>query len=199
MMGGSRRSERVSGRSDPVDAAAVARAALRHPEHPQASLAGPEREIGLLVAHRDMLVNQRTDRIRKLRWPLHDLDPDLAPGLRALDRLATADRLAERLGSLERSVVVEICLELLARCRDITVRADELERRIGHWSTPGPRGCWTSRDAGHRRPPRSWPRRLESTGSRRRGTSLATPEPRRSRRPPAPGSGTATTAGATAR
>jgi hypothetical protein len=50
MMGESRRSERVSGTSDPIDATAVARAALRHPELPQATLAGPDKEIGLLVA-----------------------------------------------------------------------------------------------------------------------------------------------------
>lgn len=131
MMGESRRTDRVWGKSDPVDATAVARAALRHPELPEATLAGPEREIGLLVAHREMLINERTDRICKLRWLLHDLDPDLPPPLRSLDRFVTLDRLAHTLGSLEPSVQTEICLELLGRCREITVRANELERRIG--------------------------------------------------------------------
>jgi len=131
MMGESRRSDRVWGKSDPVDATAVARAALRHPELPEATLAGVEREIGLLVAHREMLVNERTDRICKLRWLLHDIDPDLAPPLRTLDRFKTLDQLAETLHHLEATVQVEICLELLARCREITVRANELERRIG--------------------------------------------------------------------
>lgn len=130
MMGEARRTDRISGKSDPVDATAVARAALRHPELPEATLAGIEREIGLLVAHREMLVNERTDRICKLRWLLHDLDPDLAPALRTLDRLQTLDRLAGTLQALEGSVQVEICLDLLARCREITVRANELERRI---------------------------------------------------------------------
>jgi len=131
MMGESRRTDRVSGKSDPVDATAVARAALRHPDLPEATLAGPEREIGLLVAHREMLVNERTDRICKLRWLLHDLDPDLAPPLRTLDRFKTLDALAKTLGALEPSVVKELCIELLERCREITVRANELERRIG--------------------------------------------------------------------
>ena len=72
MMGESRRTDRVWGKSDPVDATAVARAALRHPDLPIATLAGPEREIGLLAAHRESLVNERTDRICKLRWLLHD-------------------------------------------------------------------------------------------------------------------------------
>jgi transposase len=130
MMGESRRTDRVAGKSDPVDATAVARAALRHPELPVATLAGPERDIGLLVAHREMLVNERTDRICKLRWLLHDIDPDLAPPLRTLDRFATIDRLARRLEEIEGSVQVDICRELVARCRELTVRANELQRRI---------------------------------------------------------------------
>jgi transposase len=130
MMGEARRADRVAGKSDPVDAAAVARAALGHPELPEATLAGPEREIGLLVAHREMLVNERTDRICKLRWLLHDIDPELAPPLRTLDRLRTLERLQRDLEGLEPSVAQEICLELIDRCREITVRAGELERRI---------------------------------------------------------------------
>lgn len=131
MMGEARRTDRVWGKSDPVDATAVARAALRHPELPEATLAGVEREIGLLVAHREMLVNERTDRICKLRWLLHDIDPDLAPPLRTLSRFTTLDDLARRLRALESSAAIEICLELVARCREITCRANELERRIG--------------------------------------------------------------------
>ena len=130
MMGEARRSDRVSGKSDPVDATAVARAVLRHPDLPEATLAGIEREIGLLVAHREMLVNERTDRICKLRWLLHDIDPDLAPPLRTLDRFRTIDGLTKTLQAMEPSVLIRICLDLLARCRDVTVRANELEREI---------------------------------------------------------------------
>jgi transposase len=130
MMGEARRADRVVGKSDPVDATAVARAALRHPELPEATLAGIEREIGLLVAHREMLVNERTDRVCKLRWFLHDLDPELAPPLRTLKRFKTLDRLARALEDREGCVQVEICIDLVARCREITVKANELERRI---------------------------------------------------------------------
>lgn len=130
MMGEARRTDRVAGKSDPVDASAVARASLSHPDLPVATLAGIEREIGLLVAHREMLVNERTDRICKLRWLLHDLDPDLAPPLRTLSRLVSIDRLRTTLERLEPTVAVELCLELVQRCREITVRANELERRI---------------------------------------------------------------------
>jgi transposase len=130
MMGESRRADRVRGKSDPIDATAVARAALAHPDLPVATLAGPEREIGLLVAHRESLVRERTDRICKLRWLLHDIDPDLAPAPRTLDRFKALDGLAETLRSMEQSVGVRICLELISRCREITVRANELEREI---------------------------------------------------------------------
>jgi transposase len=130
MMGESRRADRVRGKSDPIDATAVARAALARPNLPQATLAGPEREIGLLAAHRESLVNERTERICKLRWLLHDIDPDMAPPMRSLDRFRTLDRLAQTLEDMELSVDVRICLELLVRCREITVRANELEREI---------------------------------------------------------------------
>lgn len=131
MMGESRRTDRVWGKSDPIDATAVARAALRHADLPEATLVGAEREIGLLVAHRESLINERTDKICKLRWLLHDIDPDLAPAPRSLDRFVTLDRLALTLQEMAGGIDVEICLDLIGRCRQITTRANELERRIG--------------------------------------------------------------------
>ena len=131
MMGESRRADRVRGKSDPIDAAAVARAALSHPDLPVATLAGPEREIGLLAAHREQMVNERTAICSKLRWLLHDIDPDLAPGPRTLDRFSTLDRLQAALRQLAPTADVRICSELVSRCRQITVRANELEREIG--------------------------------------------------------------------
>jgi transposase len=130
MMGVARRADRVRGKSDPVDAEAVARVALAHPELPVATLAGIERELGLLVAHREMLVNERTDKICKLRWLLHDIDPDLAPQLRTLARFKVVQRLGTDLEAMEPTTNVKICRELLARCREITVRANELECEI---------------------------------------------------------------------
>jgi transposase len=131
LMGVSRRADRVRGKSDPIDAEAVARAALAHPDLPRATLSGPEREIGLLGAHRETLVNERTAILNRLRWLLHDLDPDLAPGPRTLDRICQLDRLQAALGALEQTAHVRICLELVSRCRDITRRANELEREVG--------------------------------------------------------------------
>ncbi len=48
MMEQARRADRVRGKSDPIDAEAVARAAMARPDLPVATLAVPEREIGLL-------------------------------------------------------------------------------------------------------------------------------------------------------
>jgi transposase len=130
MMGQARRADRVRGKSDPIDAEAVARAALAHPELPVATLAGIERDLGLLVAHRESLVRERTDKISKLRWLLHDIDPDLAPPLRTLDRFTVLDRLTRELEALPRTTEVRICLRLVQRCREITVEANALEREI---------------------------------------------------------------------
>jgi hypothetical protein len=68
---------RRPGKSDPIDAEAVALAALRHPDLPVAALDGPTREVKLLVDYRRDLVRQRTRVANRLRWHLHELDPTL--------------------------------------------------------------------------------------------------------------------------
>jgi Transposase len=56
MMAGVRRSARQRGKSDAIDALAVARAACREPDLPIARLDGPSRQVRLLIDHRDDLV-----------------------------------------------------------------------------------------------------------------------------------------------
>ena len=56
LMGTARRSGRVRGKSDAIDAPATARAALREPDLPVATLEGEERELRLLVDYRADLV-----------------------------------------------------------------------------------------------------------------------------------------------
>ena len=70
---------RTYGKSDPIDALAVARAALREPNLPEARLDGMEREVRLLVDHSEDLVAERTRIIWRLRWHLHELDPGWPP------------------------------------------------------------------------------------------------------------------------
>ena len=71
LMGQARRSGRARGKSDPIDAAAVARAALAHPELPAAPLAGAELDLHLLLSHREDLVGERTRTQGRLRRHPH--------------------------------------------------------------------------------------------------------------------------------
>lgn len=87
MMAGARSSARTYGKSDPIDAACVARAALREPGLPEASFCGPEHDVRLLVDHRDDLVDERKRIQKRLRWHCHDLEVDLELPPRVLDRL----------------------------------------------------------------------------------------------------------------
>ena len=86
MMAQVRDSARSYGKSDPIDALAVARAALREPDLPTAHLDGAAREVRLLAGHRDDLVAERTRVINRLRWHLHELDPAWEPAARSLWR-----------------------------------------------------------------------------------------------------------------
>ena len=63
-----RKVARTTGKSDPIDALAVARAALREPNLPVARLDGPSRDVRLLLDHRDDLVGERTRIQNRLRW-----------------------------------------------------------------------------------------------------------------------------------
>jgi len=100
MMAEHRKTARGYGKSDAIDALAIARAAIREPNLPAGRLDGPEREIGLLVEYRDQIVGDHTRVARRLRWLLHDLDPGLEPPGRSFSKLATIDRLARRLAKL---------------------------------------------------------------------------------------------------
>ena len=62
-------------KSDPIDALAVAHAALREPGLPAAQLDGPARKVKLLSDHRRNLMTERTILNSRLRWHLHELDP----------------------------------------------------------------------------------------------------------------------------
>jgi len=129
LMANVRAGARSFGKSDPIDALAVARAALREPDLPVAKLDGAEREVRLLVDHREDLVGERTRMISRLRWHLHELDPGSEPALRTLTHLRNLDRLAQRLAGLE-GPVARIARELVARCRALTSEINQLEEEI---------------------------------------------------------------------
>jgi transposase len=131
LMAPARRASRIRGKSDPIDALAVARAALREPhlDHPRP---GEERlrELKLLVDHRDDLVDERRRAQQRLRWHLHELDPQLAVPAGALDRAIWLDRLARRLARGEQTVLVRIARELVGRCRSLTRTILTLDREL---------------------------------------------------------------------
>jgi transposase len=126
-----RRAGRTRGKSDPIDALAIARAALREPD-----LARPRpgeqryREIKLLVDHRDDLVDERRRTQQRLRWHLHQLDPTFVVPARHLDRASRLDRVSRWLARREQNVQVRIARELVARCRSLTRTIAELESEL---------------------------------------------------------------------
>jgi transposase len=128
LMAGARRSSREPGKSDPIDALAVARAALRE-DLPAATLDGPEREVRLLVDHRDDLVAERTRIQNRLRWHLHELDPGSEPPARGLDRAVVLAALERDLAGAT-GTVARIARELIGRIRELTRTINDLEREI---------------------------------------------------------------------
>ena len=127
-----RRRNRSRGKSDQIDALAIARAALQEP-----SLGGPRageetlRELKLLVDHRDDLVDERRRAQQRLRWHLHELDPTAHVPLGALDRTVWIERLARQLAQQEQTTQVRIARELVGRCRTLTRAICKLDRELG--------------------------------------------------------------------
>jgi transposase len=126
-----RRAGRTRGKSDPIDALAVARAALREPDLPRPQPGERvHREIKLLVDHRDDLVDERRRTQQRLRWHLHELDPTLVVPLRRLDRASHLDRVGRWLARREQEVQVRIARELVTRIRSLTRAIDELNQEL---------------------------------------------------------------------
>jgi transposase len=129
LMVGARRGGRERGKSDPIDALAVARAALREADLPVARLDGVQRELRLVVDHRDDLVAERTRLQSRLRWHLHELFPGLEIPPKSLRRHHVVAALEAQLVNVN-GTVAAIARELLGRCRELTHRVNELERQV---------------------------------------------------------------------
>lgn len=130
LMAGARRGGRTRGKSDPIDARAVATAALRHPDLPPAHLAGAERDVRLLLDHREDLVGERTRAQNRLRWHLHDLDPDFFVPPRGLDRYAWLDRTKRHLEAMPSTAQIRIALEGVRRIQELTREVNRLQGEI---------------------------------------------------------------------
>ncbi len=129
LMAIARRSCRERGKSDPIDALAVARAALREGDLPTAELDGPTRELRLLTDHRATLVRERTRVQSRLRWHLHELLPELRVRPRGLRAAKIVDQVAAALEGVE-GLVAELARDLLQRCRELNARIREFDKRI---------------------------------------------------------------------
>ncbi len=129
LMAGVRRSARTRGKSDPIDALAVARAAIREPDLPVAQLDGPSRDLRLLVDYRESLVKDRTAAQNRLRWRLHELEPGYDPPSGSLNRYKTLDHIDQLLGA-HTSMVATLGRREVTRIRELTREANQLERDI---------------------------------------------------------------------
>ncbi len=132
LMSGARKSSRVRGKSDVIDATAIARAAIREGLEalPVAQLAGPELEVRLLVDHRERLVKQRTRLINELRWELHDLWPELEIPPRVLTSPTWQERISGRLARASQTMRVRIARDELRRVRELSRTIDGFEREL---------------------------------------------------------------------
>src|SRR5947209_2171066 len=132
LMAGARKSARERGKSDPIDAAAVAHAALREgiDSLPAAQLDQRALEIRLLSDHRERLVTQRTALINDLRWHLHDLDPSFEVPAGRLANPTWLTRVARKLARMREQVRVRIAREELKRIRELTTTIDQLYREL---------------------------------------------------------------------
>jgi transposase len=132
LMAGARAALRERGKSDPIDATAVARAAIREgiERLPVARLEGAELDVRLLLDHHDDLVRTRSQCQQRLRWHLHDLYDDMDVPAGGLDRDVWLHRVAGRLRRSPTSARVRIARDLVSQIRTATRRIRELEREI---------------------------------------------------------------------
>jgi transposase len=133
-MGVSRRGEREPGKSDQIDALAIARAVVKDglERFPAAHLDEQAMEIRLLSDHRKDLVAERTRVQNRLRWHLLELCGELEQSLRRGSladprRLEQIDRRLRRMPSCAR---VRVAREQVAQLRVLSRQADALEREL---------------------------------------------------------------------
>jgi transposase len=134
LMGQSRRGEREIGKSDRIDARAIARAVLKEgiDRFSAAFLDEDALEIRLLHDHRSALVGERSRQINRLRWQLVALCPELEAELpaRSLRHEPHITKVARRLARLAPSARVRIAKQLTASIRSLTRQINELEHEL---------------------------------------------------------------------
>lgn len=130
LMSQTRASARTRGKSDPIDALAVAQAVLRNPDLPVASHDQVSQELKLLVDRREDLVVQRTSTINRLRQRVHELDPAAEPKPASLHRRKPCAALHDWLQT-QQGMQAELARDELADVMRLTDAIDALAVRIG--------------------------------------------------------------------
>lgn len=133
LMAGARPAGRLRGKSDPIDAAAVALAAIRAglDTLPVARLEGPDLDLRRLLDRREDLVAERTREINRLRWALHDMHCPVEVPKRAMDRMGWTTKLmawTSRQDSVHGRIAHETLLRIRALTRDINAYEREIDR-----------------------------------------------------------------------
>ena len=130
----SRRGQRQAGKSDEIDALAVARAVVKDGSEcfPAAYLDERAMEIRLLSDHRDQLVAERTRIQNRLRWHLLELCPELEAQLRRdeLRSNVALERIARRLRRFGEEPRARVARKQLGQIRTLTREANALEREL---------------------------------------------------------------------
>ena len=199
LMAPERRAGRLRGKSDAIDALAVARAALREPRlsRPRPD-EQPFRELKLLVDHRDDLVDERRRAQQRLRWHLHQLDRSLAVPAKALDRPAQLDRV----GRWPARQPAELQVRSPASWSRAAARSRARSASSTVSSSSGPprlrRHCSSCPAAVRSPPPSCSPRSARSAASKATPSSPDIVASHHSRPAPAASNATASTAAATA-
>ena len=129
LMARTRASARTRGKSDSIDATAVARAVLREPDLPVAQHDPVSREFGLLTERRETLVEQRTATINRVQWRIHELDPARSATLRRLIYVKNRQPVAAWLAT-QPGLVAELARDELDDIARLTVAINAMEKRI---------------------------------------------------------------------
>jgi transposase len=132
LMAGAREGGRQRGKSDPIDAIAVARAALREGLEtlPTAQLDAEALEIRLLLDHHDDRVSARTADQGRLRWHLHDLECPIEVPAGGLDREVWLGRVGRWLARRPQTARVRIARRLVVQIRAQTREIRDHEREL---------------------------------------------------------------------
>jgi transposase len=133
-MGASRKGERRPGKSDQIDALAIARAVVADgiESFPAAHLDERALEIRLLSDHREDLVADRTRTVNRLRWHLLGLCPELERAIKpgAFNQARVLDRVDRRLRKLPAGARARVAREQVAHLRRLNRRIEQLKREL---------------------------------------------------------------------